>query len=82
VIAEHTARESCSGDGLIVASIDPRDADLEIAVSHVRARDSLFGDADDELAAAFAKQRELEQELEALKRRGRTDVLRRLRGRG
>ena len=60
VIAEHTARESCSGDGLIVASMDPRDADMEVAVSHVRARDSLFGDADDELAVAFARVAELE----------------------
>jgi FkbM family methyltransferase len=62
VISEHTARESCSGDGLIAASLDPRDADMDVAVSHVRAADSLFGDADDELAAALARIAELERE--------------------
>ena len=77
VIAEHTARESCSGDGLIVASMDPRDADLDVPVSHVRARDSLFGDADDELAAAFARIAELEAAESASRRGG---LLRRVRG--
>jgi FkbM family methyltransferase len=58
VIAEHTVRESCSGDGLIVASLDPRDRDLEVPITHARAKDSLFGDADEELAALFARDRE------------------------
>jgi hypothetical protein len=45
--------ESASGDGLIVASFDPRDADMApIAISHVRARDSLFGELEHDLAAA------------------------------
>jgi len=54
VIAEHSVSvsESCSGDGLIVASMDPRDADLRVEVTHVRARDSLFGEVERELAVA------------------------------
>lgn len=54
VIVEHTVRESCSGDGLIVASLDPRDRDLQVTVSRARAQDSLFGDADEELAALLS----------------------------
>jgi FkbM family methyltransferase len=53
VIAEHTVSESCSGDGLIAASFDVRDADFHVAVSHVRARDSLFGEPEYDLAAAW-----------------------------
>lgn len=52
VVAEHSVPESCSGDGLIVASLDPRDADLHIEVSVVRSRDSLFGELEWDLAAA------------------------------
>jgi FkbM family methyltransferase len=52
LIAEHSVSESCSGDGLIVASLDPRDADLRVDVSVVRARDSLFGELEWDLAAA------------------------------
>lgn len=51
IIAEHTVAESCSGDGLIAASMDPRDRDLVVPVSHVRARDSLFGELEFDLAA-------------------------------
>jgi hypothetical protein len=53
VIAEHSVSESCSGDGLIFASADPRDADLSVEVSHVRSRDSLFGEPEYELARAL-----------------------------
>jgi FkbM family methyltransferase len=52
VIAEHSVQESCSGDGLIVASLDPRDADLHLDVSVVRSRDSLFGELEWDLAVA------------------------------
>lgn len=52
VIAEHSVPESCSGDGLIVASLDPRDVDLHVDVSVVRSRDSLFGELEWDLAAA------------------------------
>ena len=51
-IAEHSASESCSGDGLIVASTDPSDADLRADVSIVRARDTLFGELEWDLAEA------------------------------
>ncbi len=44
IIAEHTISESFSGDGLIVASFDPRDKDLAIDLSHNRSRNSLFGE--------------------------------------
>jgi FkbM family methyltransferase len=44
VVVEHTLSESFSGDGLIVASMDSRDRDLRVALSHARAGDSLFGD--------------------------------------
>jgi FkbM family methyltransferase len=52
VIAEHSIAESCSGDGLIAVSMDPRDRDLTLAVTHVRARDSLFGEPEFAVAAA------------------------------
>lgn len=44
IIAQHTVSESCSGDGLIAASLDPRDAGFRVEVSTVAARDSLFGE--------------------------------------
>ena len=49
-IAEHSVAESCSGDGLIVASTDPRDRDLAAPISIVRARDTLFGELEWDLA--------------------------------
>ena len=52
VIVEHTIEESSSGDGLIVASLDPRDRDLHLEVTRVRARDSLFGGLWNDLAEA------------------------------
>lgn len=53
IIAEHSVSESCSGDGLLVASMDPRDLDLHANVSIVRARDSLFGELEYDLAVAM-----------------------------
>jgi FkbM family methyltransferase len=52
IIAEHSISESCSGDGLIAASMDPADRDLTVDVSHVRARDSLFGEPEFEVDRA------------------------------
>jgi len=49
IIAEHTVGESFSGDGLIAASIDPRDRDLVVGISRCRYRDSLFGELEPEL---------------------------------
>jgi FkbM family methyltransferase len=44
IICEHSLPESCSGDGLIVASFDPRDREMHIDVPIVRARDSEVGE--------------------------------------
>jgi FkbM family methyltransferase len=52
IIAEHSVQESCSGDGLIVASTDPRDEDLHAPVTIGRSRDSLFGELEWDLASA------------------------------
>jgi len=53
IVAEHSIRESCSGDGLIVASMSEVDRDLHAEVSIVRARDSLWGESELELADAL-----------------------------
>lgn len=52
VIAEHSISESCSGDGLIAVSFDPRDRDLTVPVTHVRSRDSLYGEPEFAVDAA------------------------------
>ncbi|MBJ7518234.1 MAG: FkbM family methyltransferase [Solirubrobacteraceae bacterium] len=59
ILVEHTVHESASGDGLIVASFDERDAGVTIDVSRTRASDTLFGPLEPELAAAFDALREL-----------------------
>jgi FkbM family methyltransferase len=64
VIAEHTVSESASGDGLIAVSFDPRDDDLHVPVSHVRARDSLFGELEHDLALAQASATTAREQLE------------------
>lgn|GEM_PF-6337889 len=56
--------ESYSGDGLIAASLDRRDEDLVATISYARARESLFGEVETELA------RSEEQRLEALRQLG------------
>jgi FkbM family methyltransferase len=55
IIAEHTVSESFSGDGLIVASFDDRDKDFTVALSHARAKDSLFGEHEVDLDAAWRR---------------------------
>jgi FkbM family methyltransferase len=42
IIAAHTVEESFSGDGLIAASTDPRDAEFKVEVSRCDPRASLF----------------------------------------
>lgn len=54
VIAEHSVEESFSGDGLIVVSFDRRDVDLVATISYARAKDSLFGELEPDLDAAWA----------------------------
>ena len=53
VIAEHTVGESYSGDGLIAVSFDERDRDFLVEVSHARAKESLFGELEFDLARAL-----------------------------
>jgi FkbM family methyltransferase len=52
VIAEHSVSESCSGDGLVAVSFDPRDADLQVHPTIVRSRDTLYGEPEYEIARA------------------------------
>jgi FkbM family methyltransferase len=49
IIAEHTVRESYSGDGLIAATFDPSQRDFTVPISHARAKESLFGEPEYEL---------------------------------
>lgn len=67
VIAEHTVAESCSGDGLIVVSFDERDRDLVVPVSHVRARDSLFGELEFEVHHQLVQAQQHRAEAEQLR---------------
>ena len=67
IIAEHSIPESFSGDGLIVASFDERDAGFEVDLPLARSRDSIFDSVEfeletamRELADARARIRELE----------------------
>ena len=53
LVAEHSVAESCSGDGLIVASMLPEDRDLRADVTIVRARDTVFGELEWDLAQAL-----------------------------
>ena len=67
IIAEHSVEESFSGDGLIVASFDPRDTDLVASISYARARDSLFGELEPDLDAAWTDIRRIAAELDAVR---------------
>ena len=66
IIAEHSVAESFSGDGLIVGTLDPRDTDLRVDLTYARARDSLFGELEPDLARAFAKRDALAAQRDAL----------------
>jgi FkbM family methyltransferase len=50
IIAKHTVVESCSGDGLIVASFDKEDTNFQVEVTPQPVDDSLFRSADEDLA--------------------------------
>lgn len=63
ILAEHTVGESCSGDGLIAVSFDSRDKDLHIPVTHLRYRESLYGEVEHELAAAHTAHQDTEHTL-------------------
>ncbi len=90
VIVEHAVEESVSGDGLIVASLDPRDADLVVEVHRAPVRQSLFGPLGPDLAEAQAAARDATaaaaaagQDAEDARRRARAadDALRAASGR-
>jgi FkbM family methyltransferase len=49
-VAEHSVLESCSGDGLIAASLRPGDRDVRADVTIARGRDTLFGELEWDLA--------------------------------
>jgi FkbM family methyltransferase len=66
IVAEHAVAESFSGDGLIVASFDPRDRCLTVPISYARATRSLFGDPLSDLATADAKTAHVENRLAAI----------------
>ncbi len=67
ILLEHTVAESYSGDGLIVASLYPPDRDLPaIQVSRNLPRNSLFREAEYDLADAWAGQHNLESTIRAL----------------
>jgi FkbM family methyltransferase len=66
-IAEHSVSESCSGDGLLVASTDRRDTDLHAQVTIVRARDTLFGELEWDLAEKYEEVRVSRGEAEAIR---------------
>jgi FkbM family methyltransferase len=55
VIAEHSVAESYSGDGLIAASFDARDEHFNVPISYARAKDSLFGELEPEIAAQMRR---------------------------
>jgi FkbM family methyltransferase len=67
IIAEHSVPESYSGDGLIAVSFDPRDKDFTIDVSRARARESLFGELEEDLDAALKINSAMERELSLLR---------------
>jgi FkbM family methyltransferase len=50
IVAEHSIPESCSVDGLIVASLDPRDQGWTVEITIGRARDSIGGELEWRLA--------------------------------
>jgi FkbM family methyltransferase len=65
VLVEHSVAESFSGDGLIVASFDPRDADLaRIQISRARACDGIFREIEYDLDEAWAKLRKRRERRE------------------
>jgi hypothetical protein len=69
VIAEHPVGASATGDGLIVASFDPRDRDMQVAVSRVEPGQALYGDSEARPTRVVAAARLLRWEARALMRR-------------
>ena len=68
IIAEHSVDESFSGDGLVAASFDPADRDMTVQVSYARARDSLFGELEWDLAKSWSRSQDVTAEAQSVKR--------------
>jgi FkbM family methyltransferase len=66
IVGEHSIGESFSGDGLIVASFDQQDRDLELVVSRARQRESLFGELEYDLAREMAQTARLRHDIQQL----------------
>ena len=65
IVVEHSVAESFSGDGLIVASFDPADADFTVTTSYARARDALFRLPEDDIARLSAAYQQVLADLQA-----------------
>jgi hypothetical protein len=63
IIAEHSISESVSGDGLIAVSFEERDKDFKVSISHARARDTLFGEIEFQLALSEENRKKAEHSL-------------------
>lgn len=64
IVAEHTVLESCSGDGLIVASFDKQDAGFVVDISLQRTKDSLFRSSEEDVAVLWREYDKKVAELE------------------
>lgn len=49
IVAQHTVLESCSGDGLIVASFKREDKDFQVEISAQHVNDSLFRSSEEDV---------------------------------
>jgi len=67
IICEHSLTESVSGDGLVVASFDPRDRDLFVEVTHGRACHSLGGEWEPRLEEYRARLQSTQRELDGVR---------------
>jgi FkbM family methyltransferase len=65
IICEHSVTESVSGDGVVVASFDPRDRDLVVEVTHGRACLSLSGEWEPRLEEYRARLHDTQRRLDA-----------------
>lgn len=82
IIADHSVSESFSGDGLVAVSFDDRDRDLVVDIGHARAKDTLFGEVEHDLARALAAAVEASAEAARLRAtvQEQADALAALRG--
>lgn len=67
IIAEHSILESCSGDGLIVASFSAYDKDFHVEVSRQPSNNSLFRSAEEDVSILWANYNNMLNELARLK---------------